>query len=408
MTKLQNLNPIIEALNMKKKNLLHLSILCFTLSAYADTNTTSMPAASMRQYKESEVGLGYTFSRVNLGGLNQLPAFISRNTQTSPTTTLYQFENLKTNPAWEFNFNYLQTLNSPENKVFLDVNYVHADGTTSTPISQGNNTTSITVNPLLGNTAGVLSNSNTSNVPYFASAKTEFNLASAQTGALKRFYRTKNIDFSVFGGVDIAYFNTTVKTNLLGHSNSGATLTYTKSSQNVDVASNQSSMTQSARNLAAPGVNPNYSSSFKSNYYGAGPLVGAKLQVPFNREFLRLNIKAEASALMGYGSNYFNYITGLLNDTSPYALSAINTYASKQSHVFRMVPTLRAELSLDVIIKNFMFTAGLQQQVYFQALDINSIVDLAEYSNGESAATTRSRLGQIVNGGPFVKLSLLF
>jgi hypothetical protein len=81
---------------------------------------------------------------------------------------------------------------------------------------------------------------------------------------------------------------------------------------------------------------------------------------------------------------------------------------SQQKHVFRLIPTLRGELSLDVIIKNFMFTGGLQQAVYFQALDINALIDLSEWNTGENAYTTRPRLGQLVTGGPFVKLSYLF
>lgn len=403
------------------------SLLAVATSMFAADRVSSQPASSsqapqMRKYKESETGLAYTFSRVNIGGLNMVPAFVNRQITTEPQVVTYdRFKNLQLNEAIEFNYSLLKTLDSIENKIFFDLNYVHADGNTKSnmPLNTAGNVTSY-VHPFFGpafvrNTAG--------NLPYFSDVKTHFDLISSQLGVSKRFWRTKNIDFNVLGGVDMAYFTTTVKNSFFGYGYTN--IEYAKSTNNVNVVADTSTMNATSRSYANPDQESEYTRSFQSHYYGAGPLLGAKLQIPFNREYLRLNIKAEASALMGYGSNYFNYDKAFINGSQSSiteSLAALQRVTSRQKHVFRLVPTFRAELSLDVIIKNFMFTAGLQQAVYFQALDISSLVDKAEFDARSNegadalagtyttakAGTTRDRLGQITTGGPFVKVSVLF
>lgn len=404
---------------MKIRNILALSALAVSITAFAKDSKAQNSASAqttpqMRKYKESETGLAYTFSRVNLGGLNMVPAFVNQQQEPgTPGVSYNRFKNLQLNEAIEFNYSLLRTLDSIENKIFFDLNYVHADGNTRSPLpyNDGTNYTSV-VHPFFGparvsNTSG--------NYPYFSDVKTHFDLASSQLGVSKRFWRTKNIDFSVLGGVDLAYFTTTVKNSFFGSSAQNQ-LQYAKSTNNVNVVADTATMTQDQRSYASQNQEAEYTRSFQSHYYGAGPLLGAKLQIPFNREFLRLNIKAEASALMGYGSNYFNYDLANISATSSSSLLSTEKTTSRQQHVFRLVPTFRGELSLDVIIKNFMFTLGLQQAVYFQALDINTLVDKAEYDTANItaaettaiSATTRDRLGQITTGGPFVKLSILF
>jgi Legionella pneumophila major outer membrane protein precursor len=401
--------------------------LALTTSAFAQKQDHSSAMPQMRKYKENEAGLSYTFSRVNLGGLNNLPAFVQYdgNGYINYPDQRTIFRNLKMHSAYEFAFNYLQTLEDSAHKVFFDVNYIHADGKAKAdvPSPSGTNNFFTCVHSFLG---GDYLENHSANLPYFSDMKVKFDLASAQSGVYMRLYRTKNIDFSVFGGVDVAYFTTNAKINVLGYDAwEGEGFVYAKGSQYVNVVADRSQLSEVANDLANTNDSSEYSRSIKSNYYGAGPLLGAKLQVPFNKEFLRLNVKLEASALMGYGSSYFNYdnaYLAVIYDVSGDVTSASEQWPSRTNnehkHVFRLVPTLRGEISLDVIIKNFMFTAGLQQAVYFQALDINPLADFAEWRNpsninedefmGTGAASTRDRLGQITTGGPFVKLSVLF
>jgi hypothetical protein len=97
---------------------------------------------------------------------------------------------------------------------------------------------------------------------------------------------------------------------------------------------------------------------------------------------------AEVSGLMGYRTTYYNSVAG---NTPPELANMIEyTTFQENRHQFVFVPTLRAEISLDVIIKNFMMTGGIHQQVYFQAL------------------TEMLGQGEIVHGGPFLKASYLF
>ena len=382
---------------MKKSSLIFSSLLSLAFITPAFAEDPQMPL--MRKYKESETGLAYTFSRVNLGGLNQMPVFITQ--QETPNTVLC--DNLDLNSAVEFNYNYLQTLDSTENKVFFDLNYVHADGYTKSALNQ-NTPSHLYINQMFFHDSLLRTPAFSATLPYFANLKTHFDLGSLQTGISHRFYRAKHIDFNVLGGVDAAYFTTNLSINYL------TSINLIRIAYSSKVTNNDAQKNGNAYDIFA---NPNqagdYSSQFKTRFYGMGPYVGAKIQVPFNRDFLRVNIKLAASALMGYGTNYLNYnVENITSQEATPVFDSVDSVQSQQKHVFRLVPTLRGELSLDVIIKNFMFTGGLQQAVYFQALDINALIDLSEWNTGEFAYTTRPRLGQLVTGGPFVKLSYLF
>lgn len=59
-----------------------------------------------------------------------------------------------------------------------------------------------------------------------------------------------------------------------------------------------------------------------------------------------------------------------------------------------------------------MLTGGIQQAVYFQALNIDPLMDQNESAASSnppaSSISTRERHGNIVTGGPFLKASYLF
>ena len=336
-----------------------LSRLILTLTLATSLFAEEMPV--MRKYKESETGLAYTFSQVYISAMSNYgvqPVFtkLSTNTNQSKTFTF--------NKAWEFNYNYNQSLGTSGLDVFADATYVHADSFTSTPLSSVYSADLDNLGIITPDASPFLSLNQSASTSFPSESvcnfKTHIDIASAQTGVSKRFYRTNNIDFSTFGGVDLAFITWENKLNVI---------------------SNEAYTFQSNSESLSP-----LSTSGRFRFYGTGPLIGADVKVPFNKDFLRVNLMAEVSGLMGYRTTYYNSVAG-----DGVGTLVDNSNNSQQNrHQFVFVPTLRAEISLDVVIKNFMMTGGIHQQVYFQAL--------TEYAG----------LGEIVHGGPFLKASYLF
>jgi hypothetical protein len=353
-----------------------LSRLILSLTIGTSLFAEEMPV--MRKYKESETGLAYTFSQVYISGMSSFtaqPIFDKLSADTN------QFKTFTFNKAWEFNYNYNQSLGTSGLDVFADATYVHADSFTSTPLSSvyeafilnsgiinsssnsvsSNNYPNGLISSLI---AGPLSTAQTASTSFPSESvcnfKTHIDIASAQTGVSKRFFRTNNIDFSTFGGVDLAFITWENKLNVI----SDEAYTFQSNSESLSPLS----------------------TSGRFRFYGTGPLIGADVKVPFNKDFLRVNLMAEVSGLMGYRTTYYNSVAG--NESG--ALVDNSNNSQQNRHQFVFVPTLRAEISLDVIIKNFMMTGGIHQQVYFQAL------------------TEMLGQGEIVHGGPFLKASYLF
>ena len=354
-----------------------LSRLILSLTIGTSLFAEEMPV--MRKYKESETGLAYTFSQVYISGMSSFtaqPIFDKLSTNTN------QFKTFTFNKAWEFNYNYNQSLGTSGLDVFADATYVHADSFTSTPLSSvysayilnsgiinsSSNSAGTNANYPNGLISslkdGPLSSEQQASTSFPSESvcnfKTHIDIASAQTGVSKRFYRTNNIDFSTFGGVDLAFITWENKLNVI-------------SDQAYTFQSNSESLSP-------------LSTSGRFRFYGTGPLIGADVKVPFNKDFLRVNLMAEVSGLMGYRTTYSNSVAGDGVGT----LVANSNNSQQNRHQFVFVPTLRAEISLDVVIKNFMMTGGIHQQVYFQAL------------------TEMLGQGEIVHGGPFLKASYLF
>jgi len=375
---------------MNKKLITCLAALSF--SVYGNNPTSSTDQT--RQFSENETGLMYTFSRVNLGGLHELNIFRTDQSYTDPNSNdilKFNNKNFSLEEANQFTFNYLQTLNSPCVKVFWDLDYLHADGKMHMAYAPFNDIIShddlglpfqpiaysISTDPLFGDVLFTNSDGDFG-AELIAQFRSHFDLADTQAGVTKRFYRTKNIDFSLMGGIDIDFlnFSSTLQFNEY----------YKNDGQTANIGERD------------------FTLSFKSRYYGGGPLAGALFQVPFNHDALRLNLKVEGSVLMGYGSAYVR--REMLTD-NPYG--SPNTYvetSNRQRHNFRLVPTLRATVSMDIIIRHLMITGGLQQAIYFQAFDISPLNDSSQFSLSDTS--TRSAYGKIVTGGPFVKLSYLF
>jgi len=372
---------------MKLASIFSITALSLALQAdsYSGNDKQSMDTPVMRLYHENETGLMYTFSRVNLGGLNEINLYQTLQVYTDTlgnTINNTNNKNFRLDEANQFTFNYLQTLGAPDVKVFFDLDYLHADGYSHVSYAPYNAVTqpisyTITLHPILGSSS-LANTTGTYGSKISLTSRSHFDLADTQAGTMKRFYRTKNIDFSVMGGLDLSVFS----------------FVNTLTTQRFEQTSTQTS---------AIGEQ-DFITSLKSRYYGAGPLAGALFQVPFAHDALRLNLKVEGSLLMGYGSSYTRRETTTDNPyTDP---TAYIDQDDRQRHTFRMVPTVRATVSMDIIIKDLMITGGLQQAVYINAFDINPLEDINEFSN--DVTCTRSRLGNIVTGGPFVKLSYLF
>lgn len=383
----------------------------------------------LKRYKESETGLAYTFARVNLGSLNNMPAFVNVATYDGRPVLKndFKYKNISEKSANEWTYSYLQTLGSPDKKFFVTLDYIHADGTTNSPlpIPAPSYSYQSYVHPFFrGKVLDFVEDITTYSqfkLPYFTCVKNKFDLGNLQSGAFKRLVRAKHADFSIYGGLDVTYFSNFYKISILGFDNVESALSWSKSSKNVSSVVDQSQIPLSADIFNPQGKEGPYTRSFKNHYYGLGPNFGAKLQVPFAYDYLRLNVKLEASFLMGYGSSYFHYDQAFYEPTSnvTYIMTELDTYNCRHQHEVRCVPLIRGEVSLDLIVKNFGLSIGFQEQVYYQLMDINPLVDHQEFMtefnysispefNHGNGNSSRDRLSKVTYGGPFVKVSYLF
>jgi hypothetical protein len=396
-------------------------------AAVKKTQVSPEPPPIKRNYKESETGIAYTFARINLGSLNQIPAFVNVVTDDArPINNKFKYKNISEKEANEFTYSYVQTLGSNENKLFVTVDYIHGDGSTSSPLPlpSSEQTMASFVHPFFRGKVLDMVEEITSNelftIPYFTCVKNHFDLGAAQSGVLKRLMRSKHTDVFVYGGLDLAYFSNFYKISILGIDTIESAFSWAKSSKNVTSVIDPDSVPDDYKFFNPQGKEGPYTRSFKNHFYGMGPLLGGKLQVPFYKDYLRMNMKLEVSALMGYGSTYFHYDQAFYEPVDgSFILAELDQYDSKQKHSIRFVPTVRGEVSLDVIVKNFGLSVGFQEQVYFMLMDINPLVDhqefMTEYNYSTSSSfshgngnSSRSRLGDVIYGGPFLKVSYFF
>jgi len=396
-------------------------------AAVKKTQVSPEPPPIKRNYKESETGLAYTFARINLGSLNQLPAFVNVVVDDhEPFDYKFKYKNISEKAANEFTYSYVQTLDSSDKKLFVIVDYIHGDGSTSSPlpIPSSDQTMSSYVHPFFRGKVADFVEDITSDgaftLPYFSCVKNHFDLGAAQSGVLKRLVRSKHSDVFIYGGLDLAYFTNFYKISIMGVDEIESAFSWAKSSKNVSSVVDSDSIPENYSFFNPQGKEGPYTRSFKNHFYGMGPLLGGKVQVPFYKDYLRMNIKIEASALMGYGSSYFHYDQAFYEpDGDTFVLTELDQYDSKQKHSIRFVPTLRGEVSLDVIVKNFGLSVGFQEQVYFMLMDINPLVDhqefMTEYNYSDSSYfnhgngnSSRPRLGNVIYGGPFAKVSYFF